>query len=81
VDLVIDNAEAERLAQELAGVTGESVSEAVTRALAERLAREQAVRAEADRLEDIFSRFRTTLDTRPVSPEEALWAGGDDADR
>lgn len=37
--LNIKNAEADRLARELADVTGESITDAVTAALAERLAR------------------------------------------
>jgi antitoxin VapB len=81
VDLVVDSDDAERLARELVDVTGESLPEAVTKALAERLVREQAARVEAARLEVVFARFRQHFDTRPVSPEEWDWAGGDDMDR
>jgi antitoxin VapB len=81
VELVIETEEAERLARELAGVTGETVSEAVTKALAERLTRQKAAQAEADRLETVFARLRTKLNTRPMTPEEVDWAGGDDTDR
>lgn len=80
MDLVVE-AETERLVRELANVTGETMSEAVAKAVTERLAREKAVRDEADRLETILAEFRKDLDTRPLTPEEILWAGGDDMDR
>lgn len=54
--LNIRNLEAEKLATELARVTGESKTEAVTKALRDRLARvrrERAKRRLADELEDI----------------------------
>lgn len=54
--LNIRNAETERLAAELAGQTGETKTEAVTRALRERLARvrrERHGRSLADQLESI----------------------------
>ena len=81
MDLVVEAEEAERLARELASVTGETVSEAVVKALVQRLAREKAIRDEADRLEGVFARFRKDMDTRPVTPEEWDWAGGDDMNR
>lgn len=54
--LNIRNAEAEKLAAELARATGESKTEAVTKALRDRLVRirrERAKRPLADELEDI----------------------------
>ena len=81
MDLVVEAEEAERLARELASVTGETVSEAVTKALAERLAREKRVRDESDRLEAVLAEFRKDLDTRPLTQEEIDWAGGDDMDQ
>lgn len=81
MDLIIKDDEAERLARELAGVTGESVIDAVRAALAERLAREKRVREEADRLEAVFAEMRKHYDTRPVTEEEWDWAGGDDMDK
>jgi antitoxin VapB len=54
--LNIRNAETERLAQELAGETGETKTEAVTKALRERLARlrrERSGRRLADELDEI----------------------------
>lgn len=42
--LVVDGAEALRLAQQLAGLTGEEIDTAVTRALAERIERQQESR-------------------------------------
>ncbi len=54
--LNIRNPEAEQLAAELAGMTGESKTEAVTKALRDRLVRvrrERTVRRLADELEEI----------------------------
>jgi antitoxin VapB len=47
--LSIKNAEAERLARELARATGESLTEAVTRALRDRLVRETGRSANTER--------------------------------
>jgi antitoxin VapB len=47
--LSIKNAEAERLARELARTTGESLTEAVTRALRDRLVRETGRSANTER--------------------------------
>lgn len=56
--LVIEDPEAERLAHELAALTGESVEEAIKAALRERLAR-AADRAERlARINEIVERFR-----------------------
>ncbi len=80
--LSIKTAEADELARSLARLTGESMTEAVTAALRERLARERARRAtEADlpvRLAALSDRLRVAYDTRPVSREEWDAAAGDE---
>jgi antitoxin VapB len=62
--LNIKNAEAHRFAVELSDLTGESLTEAVTAALRERLLRERARReriARADRLMAIAADFRAHM--------------------
>jgi antitoxin VapB len=80
--LSIKTAEADELARSLARLTGESMTEAVTAALRERLARERARRAtEADlpaRLAALCGRLREAYDTRPISREEWDAAAGDE---
>jgi antitoxin VapB len=71
VALSIKDPEADRLARELAARTGESITEAVTRALRERLAREQGKRrhlSAATRLRAIRERCARlpVLDDRPA---------------
>jgi antitoxin VapB len=73
--LNIRNSEAERLALELAKLTGESKTEAVTKALRDRLARvrrERSRRRLADELDSIALHCARlpVLDPRP--PEEIL---------
>ena len=72
--LSIKTEEADRLARTLAKLTGETITEAVTTALRERLAREQARREAAanlpDRLAALSRRLRAAYDTRPVSRAE-----------
>lgn len=66
--LSIKSDEADRLARELAATTGETLTEAVTTALAERLARERRARAgTAARLLDIARQGAAlaVLDDRP----------------
>ena len=79
--LRIKTAEADELARGLARLTGESMTEAVTAALHERLARERARRQMADsppaRLTALSGRLRAAYDTRPVSREERDAAAGD----
>jgi antitoxin VapB len=63
MQLNIKNGEAYRLATELAELTGESLTEAVTKALAERLAQEKRERsqvnvAQIDRLERLKQKLR-----------------------
>ncbi len=79
--LSIKTDEADRLARALARLTGESMKEAVTAALRERLAREWARRA-ADlpvRLASLSQRLRKDYDTQPVTKEEWDDASGDGA--
>jgi antitoxin VapB len=80
--LSIKTAEADKLARSLAQLTGESMTEAVTVALRERLARERARRGTtADlptRLSGLSRRLSVAYDTRPVSPEEWDAAAGDE---
>jgi antitoxin VapB len=80
--LSIKTAEADELARSLARLTGESMTEAVTAALRERLARERARREAAaslpERLTALSSQLRAAYDTRPVSREEWDAATGDE---
>ncbi len=78
--LNIRNREAERLAAELAALTGETKTEAVRSALEDklvRLRREQAGRRLAEELEDVARRYASlpVLDDR--SAEEILGYDGD----
>ena len=82
--LSIKTAEADELARCLARLTGESMTEAVTVALRERLARERARRAAsaesadlAARVTALAERLRASYDTRPVSRAEWDTAAGD----
>ena len=81
--LSIKTEEADRLARALARLTGESMTEAVTAALRERLARERARREDRGdlpaRLDALSRRLRAAYDTRPVSKAEWDEASGDDA--
>jgi antitoxin VapB len=77
--LSVKTEEADRLARELALLTGETMTEAVTRALGERLEREPG-KATADlpaRVRAFTARVRPLLDARPVSPAEWDAACGD----
>ncbi len=80
--LSIKTETADRLARELSALTGESMTTAVTKALAERLDRERAAR-EADkdlpeRIKAFAERIRPHYDTRPVTKAEWDWASGDE---
>ncbi len=75
--LGIKTDEADRLARELASLTGETMTDAVTKALSERLARE-ADRDLPERIEALAARFRRNYDTRPVTKAEWDWASGDE---
>jgi antitoxin VapB len=80
--LSIKTAEADALARSLARLTGESMTEVITVALRERLARERTRREGAaslpTRLSALSSRLRDAYDTRPVSPTEWDTAAGDE---
>jgi len=66
--------EADALARSLTRLTGESITEAVTIALRERLDRERRRRAAqatlAERLAALSAQLRDAYDTRPVTREE-----------
>lgn len=73
--LSIKNETAERLARQVAHETGESITEAIQKSLAERLEKLQAVRRNRvllDQIEDILRRVDAlpSLDSR--SPDEIL---------
>jgi antitoxin VapB len=73
--LNIKNDEAHRLASELARLTGESLTTAVTAALRERLDRERMRRGRirvAKRLMAIGARYAALPDTGPETPDETL---------
>jgi antitoxin VapB len=80
--LSIKTAEADELARSLARLTGESMTEAITTALRERLARERARRETAAtlpaRLASLSRQLRVAYDTRSVSREEWDAAAGDE---
>ncbi|MEJ2817955.1 type II toxin-antitoxin system VapB family antitoxin [Caulobacter sp. CCG-8] len=83
--LSIKTREADQLARDLAKLTGETMTRAVTVALQERLDREKAARAETSeafvaRIMAFTAKMRKGGDFRPVTPEEWLDAGGDDLD-
>ncbi|WP_425995503.1 type II toxin-antitoxin system VapB family antitoxin [Caulobacter sp. DWR1-3-2b1] len=82
--LSIKTEEADRLARDLSRLTGETMTEAVTVALRERLARTRAKNVEdphaliesVHRLIDSWGE----IDRRPVTRQEWIEAGGDDVD-
>ncbi len=73
--------EADELARSLARLTGETMTEAVTAALRERLARERLRRETAaslpDRLSALSRELRAAYDTSPVSRAEWDAASGE----
>lgn len=80
--LSIKTDEADRLARELVKVTGETVTQAVTVALRERLDRERAAREAGQDLPARIQAFAESIadqyDRRPVSKAEWDWASGDE---
>ena len=74
--LHIDDPEVDRLAHDVAAVTGESLAEAVKRSLAERLEREQGKRERAkslaEELDEIALRCAALPDLDARSPEEII---------
>ncbi|MDE2005161.1 MAG: type II toxin-antitoxin system VapB family antitoxin [Rhodospirillales bacterium] len=78
--LNIKSEDAYRLASELASLTGESLTAAVTAALRERLARERRERDIETRLEklrEITADIRRHMD-RPEATSDHSWLYGDD---
>jgi antitoxin VapB len=78
--LSIKTKDADRLARELSRLTGESMTDAVTKALAERLERERTARGGAlsDRLKAFAERIAANYDWRPVTKQEWDAASGDE---
>ena len=80
--LSIKTAEADELARSLAQLTGETMTQAVTVALRERLARETRLRATdgnyVERLLSFSASLRGNYETRPVTREEWDAASGDE---
>lgn len=78
----IKSDEADRLTRELVRLTGETMTEAVTVALGERLARERAARKAAGdlpaRIRAFSESVRANYDTSPVTKEEWDNASGDE---
>ena len=73
--LSIRNPHAEKLAREVAAQTGENLTQAIVRALEERLERLRGRRAAEDVAADIMSiakRCRALPDLDPRSPDEIL---------
>lgn len=82
--LSIKTEEADRLARQLAALAGETMTEAVTRSLRERLERLQSNRKDnkderSNRLLHTAENIRAKYELEPVSKEEwdALWADDD----
>ena len=79
--LSIETREADELARSLARLTGESMTDAITAALRERLERERARRQAATdfaiRLTELSRRLSAAYDTSPVSRKEWDNAAGD----
>jgi antitoxin VapB len=77
--LSIKTKEADRLARTLSRLTGESMTEAVTKSLAERLLRvrksREGQKALPDRIMACAARLRANYNMRPVTKAEwdALW--------
>jgi antitoxin VapB len=82
VALSIKTAEADQLARALAKLTGETLTEAITTALRERLVRERAKHEAATdvpaRVAAFSRRIRDAYDTRPVTKAEWDAASGDE---
>jgi antitoxin VapB len=74
--LSLKDAETDRLAREVAKLTGESLTEAVRKALAERLERERCKRGQAkslaERLDEIALRCASLPDYDARSPDEII---------
>jgi antitoxin VapB len=75
--LKIESDDAYALASQLAELTGESVSAAVTTAIRDRLARESERRARVDRVMALAAELRAHIDG-PVSSQDHNLLYGDD---
>ncbi len=75
--LTIESAEAVRLAEQLAEMTGASVRDAVTRALRDRLAHERAVQERTADILKIAAEIRSHL-SEPLPTSDHSWLYGDD---
>jgi len=78
--LSIKTEEADQLARELAKLKGETMTEAITVALRERLARERAFARQSaphESLREWLDRIGPEFDRRPVTKEEWDEASGD----
>lgn len=76
--LSIRNEKAERLAREVAAISGENITQAIVHALEERLERLQGRRTTVDLVEEIMTiskRCRSLPDKDQRSPEEILGYG------
>jgi antitoxin VapB len=80
--LSIKTTEADRLARELSRLTGETMTEAVTKSLAERLERVRKARAAQKNLPARLRAFATRVagdyETQPVTKQEWDKASGDE---
>lgn len=80
--LSIKTHEADELARELSRLTGETMTNAVTVALRERLERQRSARAPEEDLavwaKSFADRIRPHYDCRSVTKAEWDWAGGDE---
>jgi antitoxin VapB len=70
--LSIKTAEADRLARELAAATGESLTEAVTKALRERLERVQSHDDYFDRIRRLQDEYASHPVVDPRTPDEII---------
>jgi antitoxin VapB len=76
--LSIRNEKAERLAREVAAISGENITQAIVHALEERLERLRGRRTTIDLADEIMTiskRCRSLPDKDPRSPEEILGYG------
>ena len=79
--LSIKTEEADRLARELSRITGETMTEAITKSLAERLERVRKTRQEDKdlpaRVAAFVDRMARNYDVRPITKKEWDQASGD----
>ena len=75
--LTIESKEAIRLAEQLVELTGESVPEAVTRALRERLKHQRAAMERAAGILEVAAEIRSHL-RQPLPASDHSWLYGED---